>query len=91
MTTRAMVTPPDSPLRCPVDGKRMVVEIGQDDSGQTWLWHACLCCGHEERDDEWRPLVVEPGSCRALLAEATPELIATLPELYRRRVEMRMG
>lgn len=50
----------DSDRRCPRDGKRMLVEIGQqDDVGGRRLAlvemvHACWSCGYTERDDQWK-------------------------------------
>jgi hypothetical protein len=41
----------DSPLRCPRDGKRMVMELGENeaetDAGHV-AYHQCLHCGHTE-------------------------------------------
>ena len=39
----------DSHLRCPFDGKRMMVEIGPDDEGRMVALHECWHCGHVTR------------------------------------------
>lgn len=39
----------DSPLSCPKDGKRMVMELGQHDSyGGLEMTHTCWSCGYTE-------------------------------------------
>ena len=44
----------DSDRRCIWDGKRMIVDIGQDcDTGKTRVIHQCLHCGYEELDETW--------------------------------------
>lgn len=58
MTTQII----DSDLRCPRDGKRMVVELGQQDEdgrdlGQLVMIHRCWHCPYTVRDDRrMRPL-----------------------------------
>lgn len=58
MTTQII----DSDLRCPRDGKRMVVELGQQDEdgrdiGQLVMVHMCFHCTYTVRDDRrMRPL-----------------------------------
>lgn len=48
----------DSDLRCPRDGKRMLVELGQEvdgrDVGTLVMVHQCFHCGYEVRDDRLR-------------------------------------
>lgn len=51
----------DSDRRCPRDGKRMVLEIGQRDTvaddarlAQVDMVHQCWSCGYVERDNQWR-------------------------------------
>jgi hypothetical protein len=39
----------DSHLRCPFDGKRMLVEVGPDDEGRLVALHECWHCGHTTR------------------------------------------
>ncbi len=64
----------DSDRRCPFDGKRMLVEIGQDDNSATdrlsirvRMVHMCLHCGHEEIDDNWqRPRIDATQSAERL-------------------------
>ena len=51
----------DSPYRCPRDGKRLVVEVSQDDEGVTRMWHCCWHCGYEEQDTTWRVPRVRTG------------------------------
>lgn len=50
----------DSHLRCPRDGKRLVVQVGQDDltgEGDMRAVHECWHCGYREEDRAWsRPL-----------------------------------
>jgi len=36
----------DSHLRCPFDGKLMLVEVGPDDEGRMVAQHECWHCGH---------------------------------------------
>src|SRR5262245_41248198 len=46
----------DSDRRCPYDGKRMVVDIGQrdDDGGETLrAVHTCLACDYTETEEQW--------------------------------------
>src|SRR5690606_36910467 len=54
----------DSHLNCPRDGKRMVLEVGQDDSsgdGAMRATHICLACDYREQDRDWsRPLRTDP-------------------------------
>jgi hypothetical protein len=52
MTTQII----DSDLRCPRDGKRMMVELGQQDEdgrdlGALVMWHHCWHCNYKVRDD----------------------------------------
>ena len=43
----------DSPRRCPRDGKRMLVDLGQADStGMLDVWHECWNCGYRE-PEQW--------------------------------------
>jgi hypothetical protein len=48
----------DSDRFCPHDGKRMVVDIGQDDtdcgSGWVQMYHQCLHCPYRELDTTWK-------------------------------------
>lgn len=51
----------DSDRRCPRDGKRMILEIGQRDVvdldrrlARVDMVHSCLECGYVERDNQWR-------------------------------------
>lgn len=50
----------DSDRRCPRDGKKMLVEIGQrdyvgdDTVGLVEMVHQCWSCGYTERDDQWK-------------------------------------
>jgi len=50
----------DSHLRCPRDGKRMLLEVGQDDwsgAGDMRAIHTCWSCGYTEIDKAWsKPL-----------------------------------
>ena len=72
----------DSDRRCPFDGKRMLVEIGQNDvtgddtSGWVQMIHMCLHCDYRERDDQWKP-----GTAKAALAPTLAE------RLHKQRVE----
>lgn len=56
MTTHVRVD--DSHLFCPRHecGKRLHVEIGQDDDGVTRMWHVCYSCDppYVELDREWK-------------------------------------
>ncbi len=59
----------DSDRRCPFDGKRMLVEIGQDDNSATdrlsirvRMVHQCLHCGHEEIEENWKRPRIKPTS-----------------------------
>lgn len=57
----------DSDRRCPLDGKRMLVEIGQNDlagddsSGWVQMVHFCLHCDYRERDDQWKRPRIKAG------------------------------
>lgn len=49
----------DSDRRCPYDGKRMMVEIGQEDVAEDFIgWvlmaHECWHCNYREVDRQWR-------------------------------------
>jgi hypothetical protein len=50
----------ESHLRCPFDGKRMMLEVGQDDTtgrGDMRAEHICWHCDYREIDKAWsRPL-----------------------------------
>ena len=55
----------DSDRRCPYDGKRMMLEVGQDDtsgdqmSGWVRMRHVCWHCDYTEIDENWqRPRLV---------------------------------
>lgn len=41
-----MATYEDSHLRCPFDGKRMLVEVGEDDNGRLSAVHECWHCDY---------------------------------------------
>jgi len=44
----------DSPRRCPRDGKRMAMEIGQHSSaGDIRIEHQCWHCGYTEEQNNW--------------------------------------
>lgn len=55
----------DSHLRCPYEGKKMFMEIGQHaDDGRCEIRHYCPSCGYEELDTDWRDkrvVDVSPG------------------------------
>lgn len=52
MTTRGDFE--DSDRHCPRDGKRMIVEVGQDDGhGHVVTSHHCLHCDYSEHDGAW--------------------------------------
>lgn len=41
----------DSPLRCPRDGKRMLMEVDQDEvSSRLRITHECWDCGYREEE-----------------------------------------
>lgn len=49
----------DSHLRCPYDGKRMMLDLGPNDDGSGCEQiHECWECGYRERDDQWRQMPV---------------------------------
>jgi len=54
----------DSHLRCPRCGKRMHMDIGQDDitgAGDMRAEHQCWNCDYREQDRDWsRPLKTDP-------------------------------
>lgn len=56
----------ESDRRCPWDGKRMMVERGQDDESRSvrlLAVHVCWHCDYVEREEAWRPrlTVVQGG------------------------------
>jgi hypothetical protein len=63
----------DSDLRCPRDGKRMMLEIGQEDAGGAGIgtlsmWHQCWHCQYQVRDDRtMRPLPTRTETAAARL------------------------
>ena len=63
----------DSPLRCPRDGKRLVMQIGQDDTtgaGDMRAVHECFHCGYREEDKQWsRPLRTDGQSTLRKIAD----------------------
>ena len=69
MTTQII----DSDLRCPRDGKRMVLELGQQDEdgrdlGQLVMIHHCWHCPYTVRDDRrMRPLPTRTETASARL------------------------
>lgn len=63
----------DSPLRCPRDGKRMVMDLGQDDDGEHEAKHCCLHCGWTE---------IETGKT-VPLASTTGPILASIRDRIR--------
>lgn len=55
-----MIQTIDSHLRCPRDGKRMLMDVGQDDTtgaGDMRAQHYCPSCDYREMDRDWsKPL-----------------------------------
>lgn len=66
----------DSDRRCPRDGKRMVLEIGQADSGaqdrfsnRAEMVHICFNCDYREIDRNWRRPKLGPSAADRLLSQ----------------------
>lgn len=72
----------DSDRHCPFDGKRLLLEIGQNDVagddavGWVQMIHHCWHCGYVERDDQWKP-----GTAKAALGPTLAE------RLHKQRLE----
>jgi hypothetical protein len=61
----------DSPLRCPRDGKRMFLELGQHDShGALEMTHECWSCGYTEASKRGSREVTGDGRTLAELLKA---------------------
>lgn len=57
----------DSAKRCPRDGKRLVIDIGQDDlsgAGDLRVKHSCLHCDYTEMDHAWSRVLKTDGASR---------------------------
>ncbi|HEY6110027.1 MAG TPA: hypothetical protein VIV56_14105 [Gemmatimonadales bacterium] len=58
----------NSDLRCPYDGKRMILDAGQHETdGDLTIRHECLHCGHFE-DATRNPTVAAKTTARPFLA-----------------------
>lgn len=63
----------DSPYRCPRDGKRLVMDIGQD-SDTGWVHehhHWCISCDYQVRE---RPKAAKSITVAEILARRTAHL-----------------